>query len=702
MKRPKLKPFDSTHPIWQETYEYFIDTNKLRGVIASEYAGQAFCSECNWHGSYNDLEKNRFQCPHCRAKMVSNLYGIHREYGNTLIINEIDGIIIFSFIGFHFELNHTGYNFEGTEAYRIYTDGKEYEICKASGKSSFKHFGNVEMDYSVAFNQPDIYEYHNYERDVQHHPFIKSLNVLYERHDMSQIFSTIASMAARNSVEKTCPVFTTSTPDPNYLILLNGDTNLTVQDYGEVQNIASTAIQHHMWCGKCGKYHTKTEPAQKHSYSSPSVRCDCGHSVSPTRNLNATVCSSFIVDVEFHANCTVLRYCEFGIKSEVVKSTVMPTVDAKTSRSAYINRIYYVVCFSDGTVTIFDKDRNPISNIEKADFASHCVNTDLDVILENDENINKTGFIDFARRENDYSMTYFFGYTKTANAEELVACNLQSLIHDLVRHHNTVPAYILKNNGKLTRNTFSQEQIDEFAECFVLVEDFVAFMQAYRKDHTVTYKDFMLLSNAGNKNNIAEVYRKIPNAKFADVMGYIIYLNSSEAIAPSEAMPLWSLYLARASGLEWDLNNPDIAYPKSLKLACDVALRSCNLNRLTHEQRYEFEETARKINVTIETETHMAFPCKNYNEYNFYKEQLLNNVIPYGKYSPDVFTMVIINKKTNRTEYMIDIAGTFVGDELKNARLQQVYAFGNARVMQYGKVTAKSPILLQTLKAFNL
>jgi hypothetical protein len=61
-KRPEWCPMKEQQP---KTARW----EKRTGMMPPEYHGHYWCSNCDWHGKYNEREKDYKFCPACGAKM---------------------------------------------------------------------------------------------------------------------------------------------------------------------------------------------------------------------------------------------------------------------------------------------------------------------------------------------------------------------------------------------------------------------------------------------------------------------------------------------------------------------------------------------------------------------------------------------------------------------------------------------------------
>lgn len=713
MKKPKIAPFDSMHPIWTEMFEWFKRHSTQKGVFSSTYSGKAYCASCEWKGTYEEFEKAKFTCPVCGAPITNRNYGVARKERGTLIIDEKDGIVIFRFIGFSFFINEDGPNYTAEEMYRIYTDKVDYEIFKLTDGKTLRKYMKPTMEYQHCFKDVDVYEHHNYDAHVYDNDFIKQLDILDENTVLEDIFSEIAKKAAKNSVMKICPKFAKPMPTPDFLLKTNFDGFTIIESHVE-KNVYGQVATYDAWCGKCGKFHTKNLPVSQNSAIGGSVSfdCDCGigriyvgnnRLVDFTRGRPNTY-----IDVQFEKDCTVLRYTNFTVSSTAVADVFLHGKDCGVKHSATIKQVYYVCCFSDGTVTIYNEQYEPLTqlDIQNVEIVDDVANDDIASILENDKFVCDTGFVDFGKNHGNFSLGYFFGYMQTENAKELVACNLQSLIFDFIRPSATsIPAYLAKNNGKFSASMFSQEQIDDFALHFVQLDYFVGFMQIFKKDPTVIYGDYCVLCDASGKNFVSEVYRRIPDVRFDDVYNYISYLNSEEALAPVDSVPLWCNYLNIAKNLHLDMSKKDVVFPKSLKMSIDILARNSRESGITIENANVYAETAKKVNISCEDERWSVKVVKDMHEFDKYRTALMNSQNVFAKDKPDRFTLIVSDLQRNCIKYLIDIEGTFVNDELVSGRLVQFYAFGNTFIhgrYQYDRILKTITPLAKIFQQYNI
>lgn len=700
MKKPRIKPFDNSHPIYEEARSHCQTQFQYRGIHASSYKNKAYCSACNWLGTYQEYEKAHFVCPGCGC--IDNTNGYNTIHCGTLLIDEVNNIIVFRFIGFTFWINEDGEHFEATEEYRIFTDGKEYEFCKKSGKS-FSSMSTAEMSYNLAFREPDIYQYHNYDEYVQNNSFIKKLDILYdEKCSLSTIFSEIAQLAAKNDISPTCPQFKKPLPTNLELLATKYEKAHNAKHIVQKSKIGN-AIQFDVWCGFCGEYHRKSEKANgydPHLY----LTCKCGERINGPQTYSSK--RSLIVDMQNEINCTVLRFCEFSVTSSVIHSTNYIGIPAETTLNANINSLYFVCCYDDGNVIIFDEAGNPMTFLETEGmhFSSNIVNENIDEIL-NDNFVSRTGFSDFYKMSETFDMQYFFGYNRTAIADELIACNLHTLIYDIASPKVNAPAYLVKNNGKFTASMFTQEHFEDFALQNVTMDLFSVFMQIFKKDPTVTYGNFILLANASSKNYIADIYRKIPSASFEKIIHYISRLNSDEAIGPNESIALWCSYLQIAARLELDLTDDSIAYPQNLKKSYDLLTRKNRDNSYSQSAKLAYMETAKKFNVSYEDENVIIRPVASIDEYNNFKLSLMNTQTDFYQFTNSKCSLVFINKKTGLPKYLFDIDGIFVGDKFRSGTLVSILAFGNSvgyGRYRFARVIGSNPILCKLFNDNNI
>lgn len=711
MKKPKIAPFDSSHPIYDEMLNWYRKHFHFQGVYTSSYSGKAHCASCGWTGAYSEFEKARYSCPICNAAETKNAYMYSSEsYKGTLIIDKRDGVIIFRFIGFEYHVNENGEDFFAEEMYRIYTDKVDYEIYKLSDGKTLKKHASAEMDYNRYFKDMDVYEHHNYEANVCSDDFIKTLAILDEDTILENVFKDIAKNAAKNSVAYTCPVFNKPPLTEDFLLKTNYKNISKIIHHVEKQNIGNAAV-YNAWCGKCGKFATATFPA---SYTSPRVdlSCDCAiGSVYVGTNRYEVVTNggmNVYIDVQFENDCTVLRYTNFSIISSLVNQAFIPSFDAKTELSARIEQIYYVCCFADGKVAVFNENYEPLTpfEVENTVFVESVANSDIEQILENDNFTKNIGFVDYAKMNNNYSLQYFFGCMKTELVKELVACNLHSLIFDMARPSSAkLPVYLQKNNGKFTANMFTPEQIEDFALHYVMVDYFVGFMQIFKKDITILYGDYCALSDVAGKNSIAEIYRRIPDIRFDKAYNYIAYLNGEEALSPVESIPLWCGYLNTAKNLKLDLTKDAVCFPKSLKMTSDVLSRTLRERNLSEQEIEEYAENAKKANVHYEDERWCIKTVENIDEFIKHKNALMNSQALYYHNVINRISLVVYDKRRDCIKYLIDLDGEFVNDTLTSAKLIQFYAFGNTALHgrnNYYRIVKANSALSAVFKKYKI
>jgi Zn finger protein HypA/HybF involved in hydrogenase expression len=441
MKKPRIKAFDSSHPIWEDVRDWMIERYATTGVFFERYNNAAHCNTCGWQGSYTAYENHRYVCPACGEKHYRQYS--HPNYAGALIIDKKSDILIFRFIGFKHQHTAMGPSFEAYEILRIYTDEKEYEIQKSSG-STFKKCDYTSLIGCPELAEKDIYPYHTYDANLHGNPFVESLDILFEEVPLSKVYETIAQNAATNNIAKTCPKF--AKPLPNTTEVLN--TNYTVsiaENHVDIRR-QGNAAQVDAWCGTCGTHASKTFHLNQTFLTVECPRCGSKMNASSQRNSSSTNGigkQNLIIDVQQDKQCTTLRYCAFTVRKSVITPTVIG-VKAELTATAELQSVYYVCCFADGEVTVFDKDGNPITYMEESNiiFANICLNPDVYETIKDDEFVKQTGYIDYIDKENDYSFQYFLGYMRSEVAKELVSHNLHGLIADIAKRSVTLPAYL--------------------------------------------------------------------------------------------------------------------------------------------------------------------------------------------------------------------------------------------------------------------
>ena len=683
-------------------------------VLHSSYRDTAFCSCCHWKGSYNELEANGFICPHCQTRAKTSSYA-QTKHDGALLIDLVKGkkdgekdIIAFRFIGFDYGISSEGIIFDYSEEYRILTDGTEYALYRNTG-SSFVKMSSADMRAYPYFNSNDIFEHHYYAQDIGNHKFEKELDVLYETDiRLNDIFTKIALLAAKTGIEKTCPTFNAPLPSINSLSTENYDKANIIVDYAREGIISNTHL-YHLWCGHCGKYYVKSAPADSKSlgyrYNSYArARCSCGRSVSSSIEQSAPFLH---LDVQKEKNCSILRFCEFLVTSSVMQSSAIVDYDANIQKKVEITNVYYVCCYSDQTVLVFDRNGNPMTHLEidKRNFATKCTNPDVYEILKNDAFITNTGYPEFTKLFNNYSIEYFFGCTKTEISSTLTECNLHSLIFNLTKTKTNLPAYLSKKSSKFSSSIFSKEQISDFALNSITLDNFVSYMQILKKDSSVLYSDFLLLYQICTKSAIMEIYRKIPNIKFASIISYITRLNQEEALSPAESIPVWSNYLKLASQLGIDLSVDKNAFPDSLRKAADILSKENRENSYTDEEKEQYRKNAEKVSYISYTKDNFSIrPVKDRDELRHFKDLLLTAQSPYRKLSPNGFSLVVFNNRTQKPEFVVDIDGDFVDNQLISGQTCTIYSFGGAysdyrrRAEQFND----NPVIKHIYKQYNI
>lgn len=681
MKKPRIKMFDDSHTIWSEVLEVCRNEIRQVGVYHSSYRGTAYCSACNWEGTYDDFVKSNFTCPCCGAVEANA-----RGYGSNdciekgaLIIDEKDGIIVFRFIGFRFYVNDEGEHFSAHEAYRIYTNQVEYEIYRLSDGKTLKKHASSRMDYNRFFNKPDIYEHHTYDAFVNNNEFIKNLDVLHERVSLESVFREIALNAAKNSVEKTCPIFCKALPTSEELLETQYQHLSRIDHHLEVTT-AGNAYVYNLWCGKCGKFHTTT--ASKSSTGVTHASCDCGL---PAIRLDANSKKVYsggernlFIEVQECKNCVMLRFVTFSVTSSVKALAFVNGLDTNVKLDATVENVHHVCCYNDGSVAIFDTQGTPLTaiDIESLRFATDLANPEiLDELMAYD-NVRDTGFIEFVNATANCSIEYFFGCTCTENVQELVKANLHSLVYEIARPRiSNVPAYLLKK-GKFTASMFPQNQIDDFALSDVNLASFINFMQIFKKDPTILYSDFCTLSRIVSKSMISDLYRRVPDARFDKIRAYLSRLHCDEALDPLESIPLWCDYLSTAKHLNLNLDDEDVCYPSNLKIAIDFLHKKRRNNSITASEVLQFEETAKKVNIHYEDDRWIVKTVKTIAEHSHYKDELMTSQMSYSQSNPNRFSVVVIDAAKDMVKYLVDINGEFENDTLVGGQVSQIFEFG--------------------------
>ena len=692
MKKPKIKAFDSTHPIWEEVRDWMIERYATTGVFFDKSHNTAYCTTCGWHGSYTAYENHQYVCPACSEKKYQQFK--YPNYAGALIIDKKDNIVIFRFIGFQHRHTAMGPSFTAYEMFRIYTDEKEYEIHKSSG-NTFKKCDHVTLSYCPELAEKDIYPYHTYDANLHGNAFVESLSILFEEAPLAKVFETIAQNAAVNNIAKTCPKFVQPLPDATTMLNTNYIVSVA-ENHIEVRKQGNATLVD-AWCAHCGTHTAKTFPPNQTYMNVPCTNCGNKIPASSQHNSssrNGTNKHNLIIDVQFDKQCTTLRYCTFTVTKSVITPTIAG-VNAQLAIVAEVASVYYACCFADGEVIVFDSKGNPITYMEEANivFANTCLNPDIYEKIKDDEFIKETGYVDYITKEDDWSFKYFLGYMRSEVAKELTMYNLHGLIADISQHDITLPTFLEKKK-KFPATLFTEEHKEDFGNHNVRFETFCNFMQAFKKDSTIFYSDYLAMEKFCSKSNIAEIYRRIPDACLHDVLQYLSYLNVYEGLPPTESVSIWCNYLKTANRNDADMTDKNIAYPKGLKVALDVEITKWRQKQYTEQEINEFAETAQKVPLSFENERWKMSVIKTIDEYRHYSAALCHQSNAYDSFNLDEFAMLIFDKKKNAPTAIVHICGYFVNNKLASGSITKVYTFGNTSYCHNGRTKAHALIAI--------
>jgi hypothetical protein len=219
-------------------------------------------------------------------------------------------------------------------------------------------------------------------------------------------------------------------------------------------------------------------------------------------------------------------------------------------------------------------------------------------------------------------------------------------------------------------------------------------MQAFKKDNTLFYSDYVALEKFCSKSCITEIYRRIPDLHLQNVLQYLSYLNVYEGLPPTESVSIWCQYLKIANKNNLDIANDTIAYPKNLKVMLDVEITKGRQKQYTAQEVVEFAETAKRISISFDNERWNMRTIKTIDEYLHYSAALCHQNHSYDSWQSNEFIMLIFDKKKNTPTALIHINGYFIHNQLESGYIDSVRTFGNISYCRSSRSRAQAMLTI--------
>ncbi len=547
-------------------------------IIYEEYSSKdcLYCLNCGT--VYSAQDAGGTACPTCHNNVIR---GSRARNSSDLVyrsIEKIDGFIVIK---------------DSTLAYRESMDSGShvsltYEECIVVQKKDIGCFYNrpVYENYQlIGYEWGRVKSFSNRYRASIHtkcmefdeealkddlfdavRPTIRTLGL----HKMAELL--LGTTRTEKSSDVVCPEFDES------LISYRQDglaTRHELYEREEELEFGTPLVRYHLWCTQCGKYSTAIQA--KRSYLSR----ECLHCRGKAGHLTSSGLNYFLTPQEGDDGTMLLRIDE-GYHTAYTDDPLKVGEDLNVKYRLEIGETSYVYITLDGKAHLFDKKGKPKEKLDiktnrydRTTLKFTCTEEHREVILNNTA-VKRTGFVEYFTACETFDLHYFNAMQISPYTEMFSKMGLVSLVLDLMYETDSkkIPAYIRHPDDKSPIKKLTKPQLKELIKHDCGLEQFVQYIQVFKKDSTTMYSDFHYIARQSHLRHILDVLRVgVPGMTVKKMREYIDRVDEAQCCSPGESAQLWADYLRMLKQLECDLTDSSLIYPNSLKREHDKAAR---------------------------------------------------------------------------------------------------------------------------------